>query len=187
MRERRLTVGLIIAAFLAMSIVGCSQGPWMEYIPDGEDFTVEFPGEPEIKTTSQNLGPGISMDTTEYSVPPKLRFFGALYTVSISKIIAANPESLQWDDAAALQGARSGIKSEGGKVVAEKAISMAGYEGWEFEVTSPRGDSTLRMFRKDFTIYGFEVFRSKGKKLPEETARFFDSFKFDSAFDMDDY
>jgi hypothetical protein len=122
------------------------------------------------------LGGGIAVETTEYSVTRKYGDFQVKYTVAISVVIVPAGQNIEFDEGKALEGARQGVKKEGGTVVAERTISAGGRNGWEFEVTSDTTDSTLRMFRKDFTIYVIEIACAKGKKFDKEKQQFFGSF-----------
>ena len=172
----RFFFGAVVLSLMTIVVVGCSQGPWETYeSPDG-DFTILFPGIPEVKTETQQVGAD-QMVITHYDVGQKYGVFGAKYGVVVVELQAANPEAVQFDDNAALIGAKSGVRKEGGKIISEYDITMAGYDGWEFEVETKTSESTLRMFRKDLTIYTFEVARRKGKDFSEETEKFFDSFQ----------
>ncbi|OGP60699.1 MAG: hypothetical protein A2V67_12655 [Deltaproteobacteria bacterium RBG_13_61_14] len=124
-------------------------------------FVAEFPGRPSSESSFERINSLDSLKTTTYSVRPLFGLKGELFSVGFSDFITTRMGEIFFDEEAALRSARQNIEKEGGAIIGEDRVTVAGYPGWEFEIETAKGYSTLRMTVVDNRIYGLEVMRPK--------------------------
>ena len=173
MRTRYFAIILSVIVLFSLNLHGCSREKWEEYSFDEGDFSIMFPGKPEVTTETQVPGLDVELKNTLYSVNIGHK---STYSVIIGDLSGPGTKTLEWDHEVMAEIGKQGITNQGGEIVSEKIITMAGQECWEFEVTADTTDSTIRMFRVGLRIYTLEVAREKGADFSEKTGKFFGSF-----------
>jgi len=127
--------GILIGMFLAMSIFSDAIAQeWMEYENVGDNFAVNFPGEPEVENISYRLGSGREVSARVYGVENEAGHFTV--TVVDYDGVDADEAANAIDYAAENFRQRSDVTSD----------EVGGYEGMDtqmLQMTNPDGSRSF--------------------------------------------
>lgn len=160
---------VVFAAYFLVLSTGCSgQGPaganWKRYSYAADNFTVEFPGEPQAKPNDSNTG-------TRYFTSMENDNFA--YFVEKAELPADLNKTPDQIFEGYLGGAAKGTNSE---VKSQKPISLNGHPGREFVLENDKMVLHFRLYLSGKTIYQVLVVASKSMASRAGTDRFFNSF-----------
>ncbi|HEY9650236.1 MAG TPA: hypothetical protein V6C95_06210 [Coleofasciculaceae cyanobacterium] len=145
-----------------------AQADWQEFSSEKGGFTVLMPGTPSEETRT---------DKTEDGRPYKQHYFAAtqpegVYLVTYSDF--PGQEVNQVDPNIVLEAVIEGFLSDGGEVVSDHEVSLAGYPGRDIEFTDSDGLSgSTQVFLVEGRIYQLVAVASN----PDDVQMFFDSFE----------
>jgi hypothetical protein len=143
---------------------------WKPYTYPADGFQASFPALPEIqkKQVTTESGP---LELRSYNV----QLASAVLFIGVCDYGAAAAGK---DPNAMLQGAKNGaLLNSSSRLISEKAISLNGNPGLEYQARSDSALVTARIYMRGATIYQLIVVTPLGKPY-SDAARFLDSFQF---------
>jgi hypothetical protein len=151
--------------------------PWQTFAPQGADFSVSLPGQPEEVTLVGREGgqPGRNYRLTAGGLEYDLGHMGKLPEQLFAqpgftdKFFAHSAQSI----AAALARKYQQIKY---KLVSEQPVSYDGYEGREYEFAAAGQRVVARLFLVEGSLFALSVLGAESEMTPENVNRFLDSF-----------
>jgi hypothetical protein len=180
--KRALKVVLLVAclAFLAFQIDW--QGPpitedWVELSPEGQNFSVVFPGEPETWTTFKELSPKDSLSSSNY----RLEIEDTTYSIKVAKHVApsTNDPLIIFEAEEGYNGFKQGLLQQTeGLLTSERDISSQdGTPGREYAISSQKnGDLVARIFYTGNMMFALSIICPTGHDISLEARRIFNSF-----------
>ncbi len=149
---------------------------WAQLSPEDQNFSVEFPGEPETWTTFKELSPKDSLSSSNY----RLEVDGITYSIKVAKHVSSTPEAQESFNAEeGYDGFRLGLLQQtGGLLVSERDISSKnGTPGREYTISSQEtGDLVARIFYTGNVMFALSITSPNGHDVSRERRRIFDSF-----------
>jgi hypothetical protein len=124
-------VGIVIAALLFLAPTGASAQGWFEYINREDQFSVNFPSQPEVSDFSYLTANG-------WSIPGRLfetHEGASLYTVTFANYSGSAPEDIE----AAIEHAANSYRNSGGEVTWDNENGVDGIDGHMVQVTNEDG------------------------------------------------
>jgi hypothetical protein len=172
-----------VACVLSLVAFGMSRAAdvsdWEVYSPEGETFSVKFPGTPAVQNKTEKTPFG--------NIRMKLYFDqsgSTAYSVVAMELPKAVQAEMAKDLTSALDGAGLGfIKGSGGKLISQKDVKVDGAEGRELEATVLDGASKVRcqvVLTNDRMIM-LMVMAPADEDVSAEAAAYFGSFKIKGA------
>jgi hypothetical protein len=172
MRSAFKCIGVSVLA--ALILAGCGgEAGWREFRSEGGGFTIMMPGRPEEQSQKTATAFG-TIESRVFLVEHQ----AAGYLVNY----ADYPQDLVQDSPAdvILDGVSLGVVSQsGGTLKSSAAIRLGDFTGRELEITSPGGQSLLkvRIYLVGVRIFQLSVVSEIGVDIIDDVARFFESFE----------
>lgn len=165
-----------ILAFLIVVLFGaCASGGWR--VVEGEEFTVEFPGEPKDTATMEGdySGAKLYFQPTEHGIDSNVYYAVSMYTLTDSiELMGEMMDEMLLKDAEIYAWAIGAIVTDSGKVVKSGNV-----EGREYKIflSQNAGVVTMRKFVKGKHLYTLLVITGNAYLDNSFIYRFLDSFK----------
>ena len=160
--------------FAVILLVSACSSNWEGYVNEKASFTVDMPGTPKIESGFERTSQSSSLTTTTYTAAPL--FSDESYLVYIGKFSSWSMGEVTFDQEIGKQGMRESIKQQGGTVISEGPVKLAGRNAWELKIKIKEMEGALRVFVEDKTIYGLQELHKEGVDVSDNAERFFSSF-----------
>ncbi len=150
---------------------------WITLSPEGQGFSVEFPGEPKTLTTLRRLSPTDSLSSNNY----RLELDNTTYSIKVSIHVPTPPTAPAeiFDAEEGFLGFKEGLlQLEGIHLLSEKEISSTdGTPGREYTTSSQGTETTvIHIFYTEKRMFALSVANPAGQTGKEKQARFLTSF-----------
>lgn len=180
--KHALKVVLLVACLVFLAFQMDWQGSletedWAELKPEGQNFSVEFPGEPETWTTFKELTPKDSLSSSNY----RLEIEDTAYSIKVAKHVSPSAEDplIIFEAEEGFEGFKQGLlRQTGGLLTSERDISSQdGTPGREYAISSPEtGDLVARIFYTGNMMFALSITCPTGHDISQDARRIFDSF-----------
>jgi hypothetical protein len=182
---RYATLSLLLLLFLTAT--GCGQqegktaasGPcvcgatnWARYSPPGAGFAVLMPPTPRVRQTTNQLATGPIIITNHVT---------DVGTV-VAFVVAQNgfPPTVNLQEKDLLfQSARAGALGQDGRLISERALTLGGWPGreWQFEKFGGQAAITMRAYLVGPEMFQIASIMPKGRVCQMHVTKFLDSFE----------
>jgi hypothetical protein len=170
---------LIGGAFLAykMDLGKCfARKSWSEFAPEGQAFSVEFPGQPEVVETRRELNATDVLEKQSY----RLKVRSETYAIVTGTLVSSTGEVHDFDAEEGFEGFRQGLiqQYKDTQLLSEMNItSKDGTSGREYVITAPdEGVIATRIFYKRNLMFALSIATAEEEDMEQDRQRIFDSF-----------
>ena len=164
----------ILLLFIAL-LAGCSSGGWR--VVDGEEFSVEFPGQPKDTATmaGEYSGAKLYYEPVEGGIDSNIYYAVSMYTLPDSaELMGDFLDEMLLKDAEIYAWSMGAFLADSGKVVKSN-----GTEGREYKIflAQNAGIVTMRKYVKGKHLYTLLVVTDNSALDNRDIYRFMDSFR----------
>jgi len=153
---------------------------WQTFAPEGVGFSVSLPGVPEEPTQARREQGRLSGQIRTYRLTVGGLKYEVMRTGGLPEQLMSQPDFAEKFFVSMTPGLSAALQVEHPqldfRLISQQPVSLAGYEGREYEFAAAGHRAVVRLFLIERAIYGLSVLGGKSEMTPDKVNRFFDSF-----------
>ena len=153
---------------------------WQTFAPEGMGFSVSVPGVPEEPTQARREQGRLSGQIRTYRLTVGGLKYEVMRTGGLPEQLMSQPDFAEKFFVSMTPGLSAALQVEHPqldfRLSSQQSISLAGYEGREYEFAAAGHRAVVRLFLIERAIYALSVLGGKNEMTPDKVNKFFDSF-----------